>query len=577
MAKEKKVKEKPVKEKRVKEKRVKDKKSGGVKLSIMLLIMSIIPLIVSITIVTLQSINTTKANLESQMEDTLYVAASNLSTHCSGTKINGGNVLTYNDYMDCLKEQGIELGIILTSGSGTSSIKNDNDFRIREIEFETGFDADRKVLDEGIFDDTVTIEGVDYYGFYLPITFEGEITAMAFAGQPKTVVTDAISSNMISASILAVVLTIMFAATAVIVSRYIAKSVAVAGSRVDALSKGNLSKQPETKTSVREMHNLLIETKEMQENLSSTIGKVKSVSNQLGNDIGEMATLSNSSTTRARQITSAMSDLSAAAGGMAGNVQNINMQMLDMGTCINEISEDVELLYNNSENLLKSNDEAKNNMSTIMENSMKSVNAVKDILEQIKETNISIAEIDKAVGIILDISEQTNLLSLNASIEAARAGELGKGFAVVAGEIGKLATQSAEGAEMIKNMAQTIIKKSEASVQLAEGIADLMAEEQQSVSNTQKKFDELSGDITQSVNNIRHIADKTDNLTGYKEKVLDNVTELSAISQENYASSEEVSDNVTEIISEIELVNKHCIRINTMAKDLEDSASYFHE
>ena len=159
---------------------------------------------------------------------------------------------------------------------------------------------------------------------------------------------------------------------------------------------------------------------------------------------------------------------------MADNVQDINMQMIEIGNCVNDISGNVKQLYDSSETIVKSSDEAKENMDIILKNSEESVTAVNDITTQIKQTNDSIAEIDQAVELILSISEQTNLLSLNASIEAARAGEAGRGFAVVAEEIRHLSEQSAEGAEMIKNLAKTITDKSEKSVNLAEKVRSLI-------------------------------------------------------------------------------------------------------
>jgi len=346
-------------------------------------------------------------------------------------------------------------------------------------------------------------------------------------------------------------------------------------SSIGELAQGSLVKQKTRKSMIKEMSNLLGATDSMQENLSGTIGKVKDNSKKLADDISEVTKLSQSSAVRAEQITTAMEDLSSSTLGMAENVQDISVQMLEIGNCVNDISENVEHLYVSSEAILKTNNEAKSDMNIIMENSKKSVNAVNDITEQINQTNSSIAEIDQAVQLILSISQQTNLLSLNASIEAARAGAHGRGFAVVAEEIRNLSEQSAEGAEMIKNLAGTITEKSQKSVELAGSVNKLILMEQEGISKTQKKYEELSREIDQSVVEIRSIADKTDNLTDYKEKVIENVQDLSAISQETAASSEEVSANIEEIISEVQKVSENCVIMNDMAKELDEAVSYF--
>ena len=534
----------------------------------MLITLSLIPLILSIGIISTISVYVTKNNLEEESQATLYIVANNLANYCRENEINAINASNYYEYLDSLKEQNIEMAIIIDGAPCATSIKNENDYRIREIEVQSE-------NTEGYFDQQVVIDNKEYFAYYMPIESNGEVIGMAFAGELQENVTGAINSIVLTFAGIAVFLVVIFAILALTLSRGLVKSFRLVGRSVNALSKGDLSVQVTNKSPVKEMRVLLSEAEVMQKNLSEIIGKVKDVSQTLVDNIAEVTKESESSFGRANQITTSMQELSASTMKMGDYVQDIQTQMIEIGNCINDISLSVDHLYNTSENIVKTNQEAQDNMDMIMTNSRQSVEAVRDIALQIKETNSSITEVDKAVELILSISQQTNLLSLNASIEAARAGEFGRGFAVVAEEIRHLSEQSAEGAEMIKNLAQTITQKSKKSVELADKVHSLIIHEQENVSKTQNKYEELSRDITVSVEEIKSIADKTDNLTDYKEKVIDNVQNLSAISEENTANNEEVNNNIDEITSEVQIVNDNCEKMNDMAKELEKSVAYF--
>lgn len=553
------------------------KKKMQFSLFTLLMTISLIPLVLSVAILSVTSLLITKSNLEQAAKDTLFVVANNLANHCKENEINAINATDYYEYLDSLKDQNIEMAIILDGAPCTTSIKNENGYRIREITFERDVLSERHTLTDGYFEDKLEIDGTIYYAYCLPIEVQGEITGLAFAGEPVSAVSGALTTIILMFVVVAVILIVVFAAVTLLLSRKLMVSFDVIGKNITALASGVLSKQKKCTSTVKEMNTLLEETGQMQKNLSEMIGQVKVVSKSLVENIGEATELSESTNKRANQITSAVEELSASTVGMVENVQNINVQMQEIGNCVNDISENIEHLHESSEIILTTNNEAKADMDKILDNSRKSVDAVNDITEQIKQTNTSIKEIDKAVELIIGISQQTNLLSLNASIEAARAGDAGRGFSVVAEEIRNLSEQSAKGAEMIKNLAGTITDKSRRSVELAEDVRSLIVMEQDNVLETQKKYDELSEEINQSVVEIRAIAEKTENLTEYKERVIENVQGLTTISEENTASNEEVNANIYEIISEVQIVNDNCEKMNDMAKELEASVAYFRE
>ena len=124
-----------------------------------------------------------------------------------------------------------------------------------------------------------------------------------------------------------------------------------------------------------------------------------------------------------------------------------------------------------------------------------------EIEEAMKELN-SLTRINDMVAQIIDITNQTNLLSLNASIEAARAGEAGRGFAVVAEEIGNLASNSSEAATQIQNICAETNSYIERIQRCFQNIVGFMTED---VGKQLKALSSYANESNVSVENVQDI------------------------------------------------------------------------
>jgi len=141
-------------------------------------------------------------------------------------------------------------------------------------------------------------------------------------------------------------------------------------------------------------------------------------------------------------------------------------------------------------------------------------------------------EIKMVTEIIRDISDKTNLLSLNASIEAARAGEAGRGFAVVADEISKLADQSMESIGSIGNILNEMKRRVDDSLSAVTGLSSANAMQNNMIHETENVFKEIldrmeavkvkSFTVAEGVKDVqrinREIVDAVHRITEFSEK-----------------------------------------------------------
>jgi methyl-accepting chemotaxis protein len=178
----------------------------------------------------------------------------------------------------------------------------------------------------------------------------------------------------------------------------------------------------------------------------------------------------------------------------------------------------------------------------------------KEGAEKVKALGAKSEQIGNIVETINGISEQTNLLALNAAIEAARAGEAGRGFAVVADEVRKLAEESQKATAQISG---------------------LIGEIQEEIGGAVASMDINTTQVDEGVKAVR------DSLAAFEEipllvgQVNKAIAQISAISEENAAGAEEVSASVEEVTSAMQQVASAAQQLSKGASDLKTQVGRF--
>ncbi|OGI23120.1 MAG: hypothetical protein A2255_05865 [Candidatus Melainabacteria bacterium RIFOXYA2_FULL_32_9] len=195
------------------------------------------------------------------------------------------------------------------------------------------------------------------------------------------------------------------------------------------------------------------------------------------------------------------------------------------------------------------------------------------IAELILELSEHTQQIGSIIGVVEDITEQTNMLALNAAVEAARAGEHGKGFAVVASEIRKLADESKQATSKISSLIydiqqatnSTVMATEEGTKEIESGV-DLAHQIAQSI-------DLLRNTINETVKDVEEIVDSANSQSVCTHEVSD---AISSINQGLLDSASNIKQNILILQGLINISKslKEKVIGNTIHKESNDYKNY---
>ncbi len=501
----------------------------------------------------------------------------------NGNLYKGGHIVTgRDDILDGIKSKtGIEYTLFFgKTRMLTTLIKAGTSERMNGTQAGDAVYATVVTQGQDFYAPDLVINGQPYSAYYTPlIQPDGTRVGMVFAGRPSSGVTAAIRRIILTMVAIAVALVGTVLALGMMVALKTSKKMAGIADSINELASGDLRAEvDETLLSRKdELGTIADSTKQFKEKIAEVIGTTRQMSEELHNSSSSLSESAGQASTASSQVSDAIGEVSKGAVSQAESIQTAAANTDGIGRDIDEISDNVSQLDDYTGQMKKSCDDAMGAMEKLIAQSQEVMASVKEIDNTIHSTNESAKGISQFSDAITDIAEETNLLSLNASIEAARAGEAGKGFAVVASQIQKLADQSKQSADQIKDIVERLLSDSEASVEVMNRLNENFAAQGEQLSSTQQDMIDMSANVKNVEASSRQITSRVEDLNQAKMSLVEIIQDLSAISEENAASTEETNASMQELNATFSVISESAAQLQVLADNLQDTISFFQD
>ena len=277
--------------------------------------------------------------------------------------------------------------------------------------------------------------------------------------------------------------------------------------------------------------------------------------------------------TSANQILDAADDMTAGATQQDQEITNTSSAVEELTVSMKQVSNNAEASAEAARRALDAAEQGNRAVRDTLEGMQRIRSSVQATAKKIKSLGDRSLEISEIINVINDITEQTNLLALNAAIEAARAGEAGRGFAVVADEVRKLAEHSRSAtkdiAALIKaiqaetNEAVVVMEDGTREVEVGAGLADQAG----------KALEAISSVVRQSAELVQEISLASKQQVRGTEGVANAMQIISGITRQTTAGARQTASTVGNMVKLSEQLNEALAQFRSQGARTPDAAS----
>lgn len=566
------------------------KEKKGIKITVKILALVLVPIIAIGVFSMAMSFQTQKKLAYSLIADQLRTAAYDVAelyqvyesgdyVYEDGTLRKGSQELSGNyDLIDRVKEDSdVNVTIFWGNERILTTLTGDNGERI----IGTALDDEvaGKVLDgEEYFNSHMLIAGTKYCGYYIPLKQEsGETVGIIFTGRSKAQADAEVQKNVVKLFITVGCILSAAVIFAIFLTRRLLSGLKHAIVGLDSVAENDLTfhlqekileRKDEIGNMARAVHKLIDSFKKI---LSSICNAALRLSENTTVFEGSLSYINEN----VEKMNIAIEEIAKTSTEQASETLQAKDKVTSMNTAIDNTVNSVVDLNASCKKMKNYSNTAEDTLKELEGIAVQTKDSVMEVHKQTDLTNQSALAIQTATQMIADIASQTNLLSLNASIEAARAGENGKGFAVVADEIRNLSEQSRESTETIARIVNDLIKNSNTSVVTMEEVSKNVDKQNDKLVRTSEMFENLNSEIAEVFNSADAIQAKMDTLNSLINEVSDVVAMLSTIAEENAASTEETSASMIELQDTIQNCKDEVVGLVELAGSLKQETQKF--